>query len=280
MPTAPSPPAVNALTAATMFDILIPALLGGIGLAFITGPLGCFVVWRRMSYFGDTLSHSALMGVALGLMLEVNVSLAITAGCVLMGLTLALMQRQKHIATDTLLGILAHSSLSLGLVALSFMRDQQVDLMSYLFGDLLALNYQDVIWIFAGAVAAIIMLKLLWRSLLMMTLNEDLAAVEGYNVLRTQLLLMLMMSLVIALAMKVVGVLLVTSLLIIPAAAARPFSDTPEKMAALAIASGVFAVVAGLSLSWWWDTPAGPSVVVAAFVLFLSSMGAHRLRHA
>ncbi|MBU6954173.1 MULTISPECIES: zinc ABC transporter permease subunit ZnuB [unclassified Hahella] len=263
-----------------MFDILIPALLGGIGLAFITGPLGCFVVWRRMSYFGDTLSHSALMGVALGLMLEVNVSLAITAGCVLMGLTLALMQRQKHIATDTLLGILAHSSLSLGLVALSFMRDQQVDLMSYLFGDLLALNYQDVIWIFAGAVAAIIMLKLLWRSLLMMTLNEDLAAVEGYNVLRTQLLLMLMMSLVIALAMKVVGVLLVTSLLIIPAAAARPFSDTPEKMAALAIASGVFAVVAGLSLSWWWDTPAGPSVVVAAFVLFLSSMGAHRLRHA
>ena len=254
-----------------MLEILLPALLGGITLACITGPLGCFVVWRRMSYFGDTLAHSALMGVSLGLMLEINTTLGIVMGCAIMAIILGIMQGQRQIATDTLLGILAHSSLSLGLVALSFMPRLQIDLMSYLFGDLLALTFTDVGWILAGAMAVLAWLAYLWRPLLMTTLHEELAAVEGINTERTRLLLMLLMSVVIALAMKVVGVLLVTSLLIIPAATARFYARTPERMAFLAVGCGIFAVTAGLGLSWWLDTPTGPSVVVSAFVLFLLS---------
>ncbi len=254
-----------------MLEILLPALLGGIALACITGPLGCFVVWRRMSYFGDTLAHSALMGVALGLLLKINTTLGITLGCATMAIVLGVMQGQRQIATDTLLGILAHSSLSLGLVALSFMPQLQIDLMGYLFGDLLALTFTDVAWIVAGAATVLVLLTRMWRSLLMTTLHEELAAVEGINIERTRLLLMLLMSLVIALAMKVVGVLLVTSLLIIPAATARFYAPTPERMALLAAACGVFAVVAGLGMSWWFDTPTGPSVVVSAFTMFLLS---------
>ncbi|WP_020407041.1 zinc ABC transporter permease subunit ZnuB [Hahella ganghwensis] len=261
-----------------MLEILLPALLGGIGLALITGPLGCFVVWRRMSYFGDTLAHSALMGVVLGLLLEINMTLGIVVGCALMALILGFMQNQKQIATDTLLGILAHSSLSLGLVVLSFMPRIQIDLMGYLFGDLLALTFTDVGWIYLGAIAVMLVLFKLWRALLLTTLHEELAAVEGINIQRTRIALMLMMSLVIALAMKVVGVLLVTSLLIIPAATARFYSNTPERMALSAAAIGVMAVLAGLSLSWLQDTPTGPSVVVSAFIMFLASFSYRQWR--
>lgn len=251
-----------------MIEFLLPALLGGLTLALMTGPLGCFVVWRRMSYFGDTLAHSALLGVAFGLLLEINLSFAIALGCAAMALILVLLQQQRQLPADTLLGILAHTSLSLGLVALSFMPQIQIDLMSYLFGDLLALSWQDLIWISVGAGMVLSILVASWRKLLLITLHEEIAAVEGLPVLALRLMLILMMSLVIALAMKVVGVLLVTSLLIIPAATARFYSKTPEHMAALSILCGMLAIVFGLALSWWLDTPAGPSVVVASFVLF------------
>ncbi len=261
-----------------MLEILLPAIFGGILLALVTGPLGCFVVWRRMSYFGDTLAHSALLGVAFGLFLEINVTLAIVAGCSLMAVLLVVLEHQRQLAVDTLLGILAHSSLSLGLVVLSFMPQVQVDLMGYLFGDLLALDWPDVGWIGLGAVAVLLLLVTQWRNFLLITLNEELAAIEGLPVARLRLILMVLISLVIALAMKVVGVLLVTSLLIIPAATARMLAHTPENMALKAALGGILAVLAGLTLSWWFNTPAGPSVVVAAFAGFLVIL-ARRLVH-
>ena len=256
----------------SMIEILLPALLGGLLLALITGPLGCFVVWRRMSYFGDTLAHSALLSVAFGLLFEINVSLAIATGCAVMAIVLALLQQQRQLAVDTLLGILAHSSLSMGLVALSFMPQIQIDLMGYLFGDLLALSWKDLLWIVAGACLILLILIFKWRALLVITLHEDLAAAEGLPVASLRLLLILMMSMVIALSMKIVGVLLVTSLLIIPAATARFYSRTPEQMAIMSSVFGMLAVMAGLALSWGLDTPAGPSVVVAAFILFTGSL--------
>jgi zinc transport system permease protein len=261
-----------------MVEILLPALLGGLILAVVTGPLGCFVVWRRMSYFGDTLAHSALLGVAFGLLFKINLSLAIFLGCVAMAVILVLLQQQKQLAIDTLLGILAHSSLSLGLVALSFMPHIQIDLMGYLFGDLLALNWTDLLWMSGGTCLILLTLALSWRPLLLITLHEDMAAVEGLPVVALRLLLMLMMSTVIALAMKVVGVLLVTSLLIIPAATARFYAHTPERMAVISTFCGMLAVLTGLALSWWLDTPAGPSVVVAGFILFVCSLLSRSLK--
>ena len=252
-----------------MPDFLFNALLAGLALALVAGPLGSFVVWRRMAYFGDTLSHAALLGVALGLLLEISPTLAVTLSCMFLAVLLVLLQQRQPLASDTLLGILAHSTLSLGSVTLSFMRDVRVDLMGYLFGDLLAVTPQDLAWILGGTLLVLLLLIPLWRPLLAITVHEELARVEGVPVTAVRLLLMLLVAVVIAVAMKIVGVLLITSLLIIPAAAAQRHARTPEHMAIGASLLGMLAVCVGLAMSWHWDTPAGPSIVVSAGMLFL-----------
>ncbi|MGR5177942.1 zinc ABC transporter permease subunit ZnuB [Vibrio parahaemolyticus] len=252
-----------------MIEFLLPSFIAGIGIALIAGPLGSFVVWRRMAYFGDTLAHASLMGLALGFLFDINLYLALVICCMALAVVLVTLQKQKLVATDTLLGILAHSALSLGLVAVSFLDNIRVDLMSYLFGDLLAVSPTDLIYIYAGVALIGVLLFIFWRPLLSTTVNEDLAAVEGVNVDLMRLIIMLMVGLVIAIGMKFVGALIMTSLLIIPAATARKFTVTPEQMALTASGIGIVAVFCGLSLSWFYDTPAGPSVVISAAAFFL-----------
>lgn len=252
-----------------MIEFLLPSFVAGIGIALIAGPLGSFVVWRRMAYFGDTLAHASLMGLALGFLFDINLYLALVICCMALAVVLVTLQKQKLVATDTLLGILAHSALSLGLVAVSFLDNIRVDLMSYLFGDLLAVSPTDLIYIYAGVALIGALLFMFWRPLLSTTVNEDLAAVEGVNVDLMRLIIMLMVGLVIAIGMKFVGALIMTSLLIIPAATARKFTVTPEQMALTASGIGIVAVFCGLSLSWFYDTPAGPSVVISAAAFFL-----------
>lgn len=255
-----------------MPDFLLYALIAGISLAIVTGPLGSFVVWRKMAYFGDTLSHSALLGVALGFMLEVNLTFAIICACIIIALLLALLQRQQTLASDTLLGILAHSSLSLGLVVISFMPNIRIDLMDYLFGDILTISLQDLYWIVGGSLAALIAIILLWQQLLSITINEELAAVEGLPVAYTRLALMLLIAIIIAVAMKIVGVLLIASLLIIPPATAQRLSKSPEQMALYASLLGIVAVCLGLTFSYYSNAPTGPSIVTAATSLFVISL--------
>ncbi|MCK7547779.1 zinc ABC transporter permease subunit ZnuB [Marinobacter koreensis] len=257
-------------------DFFWRALLGGLGIALVAGPLGCFVVWRRMAYFGDTLAHSALLGIALSFLFSLPLNLGVMIVCVVLALALVSLSRTRALATDTLLGILAHSALAIGLVVLSFMPHVRVDLTGLLFGDLLAMSRQDLLWIYLGAGIVILLLIKLWDGLLMSTIHEELARVEGVPVEKLRLVLMLMFSLVIAVAMKMVGVLLITALLIIPAATARRLARTPEHMVFLAIAFGCLAVGGGLTLSWYMDTPAGPSVVVTAFLAFLFTYGTTR----
>ncbi|PSW26689.1 zinc ABC transporter permease [Photobacterium swingsii] len=254
-----------------MLEFLLPALAAGIGIAMIAGPLGSFVVWRKMAYFGDTLSHASLLGIALGFLFNINLNLALLICCLVLAVILVTLQKQKYVATDTLLGILAHSSLSLGLVAISFLDHVRIDLMSYLFGDLLAVTTSDLLWIYGGAAVVLTLLVTLWQPLLSMTISEELAQVEGINVDLMRLILMLMVGMVIAVAMKFVGALIITSLLIIPAATARRFAKSPESMAIIASTLGSIAVIIGLAMSWHYDTPAGPSVVVAAAALFMLS---------
>ena len=257
-----------------MDDFLLRALLGGLGVALAAGPLGAFIVWRRMAYFGDTLAHSGLLGVALGAMLHLDPQLGVVLTCLLAALALVLLQRQRELATDTLLGLLAHTTLSLGLVALAFLETLRVDLVGYLFGDILAITTTDLYWIWGGGLLALAALAGLWRPLLAITVHEELAQIEGVAVFPVRLAFMLLIALVIAVAMKVVGMLLITALLIIPAAAARRFAHSPEGMAALASLVGAAAVGLGLWASLRWDTPAGPSVVVAATVLFALGLAA------
>ena len=252
-------------------DFLFRAFLGGIGVAIITGPLGCFVVWRRLAYFGDTLSHSALLGVALAILLEVNVMLAVFVISVLMGLALLMLRQIAPLSSDALLGLLAHSTLAIGLIALSFMTWVRVDLLGFLFGDVLAINQFDLLVIGLGGTVVLLVLKLIWRPLFAATVSPEIARAEGLHPERAEVIFMILMASVIAISMKIVGVLLITALLIIPAAAARCFSRSPEQMAVFAVLIGILSVIIGLKSSLTWDTPAGPSIVAALLLLFLAS---------
>ncbi|WP_347330144.1 zinc ABC transporter permease subunit ZnuB [Marinimicrobium locisalis] len=255
-----------------MPDFLLYALLSGLGVALVAGPLGALVVWRRMAYFGDTLAHSALMGVTFGLLLNVNLNLAVAVGCLLLALVLVALQHNRLLATDTLLGILSHSTLALGLVMVSLFTNSRIDLLGYLFGDILSASATDVVTVWVISVVVSALLLLLWRPLLAITVHEDLAHVEGVPVTAVRTALMLLMALVIAIAMKVVGVLLITALLIIPAATSRRLTHTPETMALGASLLGALSVAGGLGASFIWDSPAGPSIVLCATVAFVLSL--------
>ena len=253
-------------------DFFIRALLAGMGVALVAGPLGCFIVWRRLAYFGDTLSHGALLGVALGLLLQVDLTLAVFAVSALVSLALLVLQRRASLSSDALLGLLSHSSLALGLVVLAFMTWVRVDLMGLLFGDILAVSKSDLVLIWGGGLAVLAVLAAVWRPLFAATVNPEIAEAEGMRPQRANIVFMLLMAGVIAIAMKIIGVLLITAMLIIPAATARRFASGPEQMALLASAIGVAAVAGGLFGSLQWDTPSGPSVVVAALMLFALSL--------
>jgi len=247
---------------------VLRALAGGIGLALVAGPLGCFVVWRRMAYFGDAMAHASLLGIALGLLLDIQPMAAVVGLTLLLALLFVRLERQRQLASDTLLGLLAHGALAFGMLAIALLDRVRVDLLSYLFGDMLAIGPADLWAILALAVAGLGALALMWRPLLSATVHEDLAAVEGVATERVRLGFMLLVALVVAIGMKIAGLLLVVSLLIVPAATARRLARTPEQMAGLATAAGCLSVVLGLAGSLAWDLPSGPAVVAAAIVLF------------
>lgn len=261
-----------------MDDFALRALAAGIGVSLVAGPLGCFVVWRRMAFFGGTLAHSALLGVALGFLLGINLTVGTVLVCGVVALLLILLERNPQLSSDTLLGILAHGALAFGLVVLAFLDTVRVDLMGYLFGDILAVTPADLAWIWGGGIVVLGVLLTIWRPLLAITVHTDLAIVEGVPVGRTRVVFVLLLALTVALAMKVTGLLLVTSLIIIPAAVARRLSRTPEQMAVLAVIVGCLSTAGGLAGSFAADVPTGPAIVVVACVLFAVSGAAAALR--
>jgi zinc transport system permease protein len=250
-------------------EFILRAALAGIGVALVAAPLGCFVVWRRMAYFGDTMAHSALLGAAAAIAFDIDATLGVFVVSVLVALALLALERRGGLATDTLLGLLSHSALAVGLVVMGFMTGLRLDLFGYLFGDILAVGTNDLILIWGGGGVILAVLLRIWRPLLAATVAPDVAAAEGMNPARQRLIFMLLLAGVIAIAMKIVGILLITALLIIPAAAARRLAHTPESMAMIAAGIGALAVAGGLGAAVAADTPAGPTIVVAALALFL-----------
>ena len=252
-------------------DFFWRAVIAGVGVAVVAGPLGCFVVWRRMSYLGDTMAHSSLLGVALGYYLEVNIMLGVFAVAFIVAILLFLFQRQKQLANDAILSTLSHASLAMGVLMISLMFWVRLDLIAYLFGDILAVSLVDLYWIYGGGFLILLILFVFWRPLLAITLDHELAQAEGIHVVKVELLFMLLIAVVIALSIKIIGILLVTSLLIIPVSAARRFSKTPEQMALLATLIGMVSVGLGLSASLQIDTPSGPSIVIVAVMFFFAA---------
>ena len=251
-------------------DFLVRAALAGAGVTLAAGPLGCFVVWRRIAYFGDATAHAAVLGVALALAFELSVSLGVLAVAAAMGIAVSVMSG-RGLPADTLLGVLAHAGLAGGLVAISLASPRAVDIHAYLFGEILAVSRIDLVVIAGGALLVLALLASRWSALLTATLSPELAHGGGIDPRREQLVLTVALAVVVAVSIKAVGALLITAMLIIPAAAARAFARTPEAMAVVAALFGMAAVLAGLAMSWRWDTPAGPTIVTAAVGIFAVS---------
>jgi zinc transport system permease protein len=277
-----------------MPDFIINALVVGTLIALMAGPLGCFVVWRRMSYFGAAIAHSALLGVALALLLggflvgmsvnpdsmsyRLGTSLiddpwpVVLVMSLLLAYGLLVLQRRHLLANDTLLGIVAHGSLAIGLLIVAMMASLRIDVMAYLLGDILSIDGSDVITMSSLSIVVILLLMKQWRPLLSRTVNPELAAVEGVNIRHMDLLFVIMLACVVALGMRVVGVLLIISMLIIPPATARRLVRTPAQMAGVASVIGVLGVWLGLAMAWFADLPAGPAIVAVSMLFFILGM--------
>ena len=254
-------------------SFVLYALAAGIALALVVGPLGSVVVWRRMAYFGDTLAHAALLGVALAVAADQLPMAGVTIIGVLIAVVLFWLEKQRELSTDTLLGILSHSALALGLIVLSVIQSQgfNINLMSYLFGDLLAVDQSDLVLMYGSVAIILLVFSRILSPLISMSVNEELARVDGVAVEKIRFIFMILLALVIAIALKVVGILLITALLIIPAATARLFSKSPKQMVLMSVLMAIVAVVLGLYSSLNWDFPTGPAIVVSSSLLFFLS---------
>ncbi len=255
-----------------MNETLIPVILSGLALALVTGPLGCFVVWRRMAYFGDGLAHSALLGIALGMAAGLGHQTGILLSGILFALLLVWLQARNVLATDTLLGILAHAMLALGIVAMGVMGAEEIEIHDFLLGSLDAISYSTSLSMLAGAVISVLFIIRIWPGLIMMTISEDIAQAEGVRVKHYNFFLMLLMAITVALSIQLVGILLITSLLIIPASCARLFSRTPEHMAISTVIIGSSGIIGGFYLAGLSGLTAGPVIVSCLVLLFVFTL--------
>lgn len=253
-------------------DFFIRALIAGVGIAIIAGPLGCLVIWRRLSYFGDTLSHSALLGVTLAYAFSINITLSVFVISSIVAILLINLQKRTKLAGDSLLGLLAHSTLAIGLVLIGFLSSIRFDLMGLLFGDILAVTTEDIALVWIGGIIILGILYYIWKSIFSATVNYDLAAAEGMRPEISNFIFTLLLAAVIALSIKMIGALLITGLLLIPAAIARNLSNSPKQMIIISVLAGITSVVIGLFTSLELNTSSGPSIIVVSLALFVLSL--------
>lgn len=252
-------------------SFLINAILAGVGISIISSPLGCFIIWRRSAYFSDCVAHSSLLGISIGLWLNLELTWALFISSISIVFLLILLQKKTSIPQDTLLGIISYTSLSLGIINISIMDNIRVDITSYLFGDLLTVNNNDIILIYITAIIIGSITYNLWNSLLSITVAENLAFIENYSVEKLKIIIYVILAITISFAMKIIGALIIGSLLLIPQSTARYFSKTPEKMVSLAFIFSITSIIGGILLSWNYDTPTGPSIIIVSTSQFLLS---------
>ncbi len=251
-----------------IIELLLPSILAGILIAVSSGALGCFVVWRRMAFFSDTLAHSAILGTALALIVDIDVIYGLLAYGAVVALVLARFDQKLQVSSDTLLAIIAQGSLALGILLLPF-AGTSINIEALLFGDILAINWRDVVVTTVICVVILLSLFVAWQPLLTLSINEDLAATEGIAVTRYKALLFLLLAALVAVAVQIVGVLLISALVLVPAATARRLAHTPLQMLLIAPAIGAISVFLGFFGAYQLNTATGPSIVIAAIVIWL-----------
>ncbi|AHB47614.1 membrane protein [Hyphomicrobium nitrativorans NL23] len=260
-----------------MEPFLLRAIAAAVALAVVAAPLGSLVIWNRMAYFGETIAQASLIGIALGLFLGIDITAPVIFATLVMAALLIGLSRQKIVPLDAILGLMHHGALALGVILTLSLTSGAADLMGFLFGDILAVTVTDLYWIYGGGVLVLAILAWLWQPLLRLAVHEELASAEGVNRDMVKAVFIVLLSLTIAIAIKIVGALLVIAFLIVPAVAARPLASTPERMAILAAVVGVASVVLGLWGSLTVDVPAGPAIVLVMAAIAGVSVGSAAL---
>ncbi len=245
---------------------LIYSIFTGIAIAASLCPLGCVVLWRRMPYFGDAISHSAVLGIVLGLMLNIDTTIGIMFVSILFSFLLISM---KDLVSNVMVVIISYSFLALGLFLLPFLvENTQVDIFSYLFGDILLVGMHEIVVILISSILVLCWLYFRWQKLLILAINKEMAYVDGINTRKIDLEFFLVTAFMIAISIKIVGVMLIAAMLVVPAAAARNISRSPSGMLLKSIMFGGVSVSLGIYASYIMDSPSGPSIVLASVVLF------------
>ncbi|NRA41942.1 MAG: metal ABC transporter permease [Pseudomonadales bacterium] len=255
-----------------IIELIYPSLIITACIALSAGLLSCFVVWRRMAFYADALSHSAILGTSVALLVAVHPLYGLMLYGLIVALALSHFSQKLQLSSDTFLAIISQTSLALGLLALSAL-PQQYSIEALLFGDILAASKADI-WPAAVLSLAILAITIYHRqALVRLCLDEELAKTEGVNTQVMNALLMLMLVALIALAIQLLGVLLVSTLLLMPAATARSFARSPGMMLALSPIIAILACALGLSISIYFDKlMTGPTIVVVAACLWLLSL--------
>ncbi|HMI76980.1 MAG TPA: zinc ABC transporter permease subunit ZnuB [Buchnera sp. (in: enterobacteria)] len=255
-----------------MIELFFLGWLAGILLTLVTGPLGSFIVWRRMSAFGDTLSHSSLLGLSVGVVLNINPFYTVLFLLLFISSIIIFLEYISCLALDTILGIITYSTLSLGMITVSFMSEiKKMSITNYFFGDLLTITFSDLIIIILLIIVVLFILIWYWKKMLLLTINAELAKVDGVNITKIRLIFILITAVTISVSIKFIGSLVIAALLVIPAATSQRFASSPENMACISILIGILGVTSGMLVSYFFHTPSSPSIVLFLSCFFLLS---------
>jgi zinc transport system permease protein len=253
----------------------IKAIIAAIGVAIATAPIGVFVLWKRMAYFGDAISHSAIFGLGIATIIAVEPIYGIIFCAIIFCFLIFALSKQNIYSNDSVIGIASCSLLALGMILLAIF-PSRVNLESYLFGDLIILQNRDVLLIYIVAVLSSVAVFMWFKNLLLATINKDLAKISGIKVENLELKFLLLTALTVACLVKIVGIFLITSIMILPAAIARNFSKTPTQMLFFALLFSGISMVGGLLIAMFLDFPSSPAIIVfAAFLLITSIVSKH-----
>ena len=258
-------------------DFVVRSVIAGLLMITIAAPMGCLMVWQRLAFLSDTLGHAAVLGVGLGLWLQLHPMVGVLAVVVLIVISLSRVVSFNNALSETTLAVISHSGLAAGLILLGTMPSQTISLESILFGDLLATTVTDLGLIFATVVILVFLLLQHWRSFVAVSVSREVAQAEGIEVRRLQFLMYLMIALLVAVMMKVMGVLLIAAVLVIPTSSARLLSKSPEQMVLISALFGAASLGGGMLSSFQFDWQTGPAIVLSAAVLLIVTLLVKRL---
>ncbi len=253
-------------------DFLLRSIIAGLMMVSIAAPIGCLMVWQRLAFLSDTLGHAAVLGVGLGLLLQLPPMVGVLGVVLLIVISLSQVVNFNNALSETTLAIISNTGLAAGLIIIGLLPENTVSVEAILFGDLLSVTLTDLGMILVTTLVLVFLLKQHWRSFVAVSVSREIAQAEGIQVRKVQLLMYLMIALLVAVMMKVMGVLLIAAMLVIPTSAARMLSNSPERMVIFSAFYGIAALTGGLFSSFQFDWQTGPSIVLSATSLLLVTL--------